>query len=288
MKTLSHLVATAVISLSAIQAEDLLYVGLTDTGWQVFERSLETQKTTQLTKSLGDKRTPVYSSELAGIVYKGPRGRIWKVTDKGEESLLVDLEGCGDFSVDGSDIYFTRLVTGNPQRQQLWKAEGDYPTSKMQLVHRPETGSLRQVQSRAGRFIATHIWKPGEESVVVIDPAQSPIMQSISPQGEISAYPQWINDREVIYSQRDNEYNYDLYLATDNKGNLSDKPTIKQLTDTADYSEYSAVLNAAADTYFIERLGKDGKWSLATINQETGETKPIKTSHQAKEPALKN
>ena len=107
---LQKLVLSAFLA-TALHAENMLYVGLTDTGWQVFQCDLATMEQKQLTKSVGDKRTPVYSSEFAAVVYKGPKGRIWSVDTAGKESLLVDIVGCGDFTLDGKDVYFTRLVT---------------------------------------------------------------------------------------------------------------------------------------------------------------------------------
>lgn len=275
------------LSLSTLsQAESLLYVGLTDTGWQVFQRSLESKKDQQLTKSVGDKRTPVYSSELSAVVYKGPKGRIWSVNDKGEENLLVDIESCGDFTLDGGDIYFTRLVTGNPQRQQLWKAGGEYPTQEMELIFRPEQGSLRQIQFRAGRFLATHIWTVGQEQVVIIDLSPEPSMRPLTPQKTIASYPRWVSDIQVVISQSDDQGNYDLHLVDVQSGNNHSESVFKPLTKTNNYSEFAVAISADGETYYSERLNEKGQWSIVNLNPVTGESTELNLERQAKEPSL--
>ncbi len=271
----------------AAQAQELLYVGLTDTGWQIFKRSLKTAEEEQLTKSFGDKRTPVYSKDLSGVVFKGPRGKIWKVDEKGQESLLVDLEGCGDFTLAGKEIYFTRLVTGNPQRQQLWKAVGDYPTKEMKLVFRPETGSLRQIQHRGGKFLATHIWRTGEERVVLIDPSKSgKALQAITEAGRICSYPKWVDDRKILVSKRVDDHSYDFFLI-----DLLSPNTSKRLCDTPKFSEFSATSDQQGNHYYFERTDWQRQWSIARMaigagDGKMGEVTPVKLPRAAKEPSM--
>ena len=265
----------------------MLYVGLTDTGWQVFQRSLETQQETQLTKSLGDKRTPIYSTELTEVVYKGPKGRIWSVDTTGKENLLVDIEGCGDFTMDGKDVYFTRLVTDNPQRQQLWKAVGEErPFKEMELVYRPEQGSLRQLQFRAGKFLATHIWKVGEEQVVLIDPSKEPEMQALTPVKVIASYPRWVNDSEVVYSRSDSAGNYDLELISIPANLNGVQPVPSPLLTSSDYSEFACSVNTGMDKYYYERLDENGTWSIASMDRQSGVVTALPLNQQAKEPFI--
>ena len=279
---------TAFLTTSSLHAEEMLYVGLTDTGWQVFQCDLATMKQKQLTKSVGDKRTPIYSSELAAVVYKGPKGRIWSVDTAGKETLLVDIAGCGDFTIDGQTVYFTRLVTDNPQRQQLWKAVGERPFKEMELIYRPEQGSLRQLQFRNGKFLATHIWKVGEEQVVLIDPSQKPEMRALTPTEVIASYPRWVNDTTAVYSRSDDTGNYDLESMTIPSAASGKQAVAVTLLASNDYSEFACSVNIGEDKYYYERLDAEGTWSIASMNQEGGEVTPLSLKQQAKEPFVFN
>jgi len=280
---LQKLVLSAFL-LTTLHAENMLYVGLTDTGWQVFQCDLATMEQKQLTKSVGDKRTPIYSSDLAAVVYKGPKGRIWSVDAAGKESLLVDIIGCGDFTLDGQDVYFTRLVTGNPQRQQLWKAVGARPYQEMELIYRPEQGSLRQIQFRAGLFLATHIWQIGEEQIVLIDPNKKLEMRALTLPGEIASYPRWVNDTKVVYSYSDDQGNYDIHSMSIN---TSSKTKVGvTLLASGDYSEFTCSVNAEEDKYYYERLNANGSWSIASMDHEGNAVTALPLKRQAKEPFI--
>ena len=274
----------------AMAAEKLIYVGLTDTGWQIFLKPLDGSASQQLTKSAGDKRTPVYSAELGGIVYKGSKGRVWLVTEAGEESLLVDIEGCADFCVDGKNIYFTVFVTGNPLRQQLWQAQGEFPTKERRLVFRPNDGSVRQIKFHTGKFLATHMWKVGEERVVWIDPSQKTereIMRPVSNKNEVASYPQWIDSSNGIVSVRGEDDTYDLHRINIDESQMRGALVSEAITSTPSYSEFSSAISETNSLIYAERLSNDDrKWSIVSIDSKTKEIIELDLGRPAKEPSF--
>ena len=284
-KSLLRNLALGAILLSPLRADEMLYVGLTDTGWQVFHCDLVTMKQKQLTKSLGDKRTPIYSSAYKAVLYRGSKGRIWSVDSEGKESVLVDIIGCADFTVDGQDIYFTRLVTGNSKRQHLWKAAGERPFKEMELIYRPEKGSIRQPHFRDGKFLATHIWTVGEELVVVIDPNAQPVMSALTAPGELASYPRWINDQSAVFSYSINDQgNYDIYTVDVLSAVSSPQTSAKALLKGTEHSEFSCSLNTAEDLYYFERLDDKGIWSIASMDLEGESVTELPFKEQVKEP----
>ena len=274
----------------AMAAEKLIYVGLTDTGWQIFLKPLDGSASQQLTKSAGDKRTPVYSAGLGGIVYKGSKGRVWLVTEAGEESLLVDIEGCADFCVDEKDIYFTLFVTGNALRQQLWQAQGEFPTKERRLVFRPNDGSVRQIKFLAGKFLATHMWKPGEERVVWIDPSKNTereIMRPITNRNKVASYPQWIDSSSGIISVRNEDDTYDLHRIHLHESTTRGALVSEAITNTPSYSEFSSAISATNSLIYAERLSNDDrKWSIVTIDLDTKKVTELDLGRPAKEPSF--
>ena len=278
-------------SLGLSAKETLLYTGLTRTGWQIHALNLSTGQTTQLTKSPGDKRTPLYSKSKDQILYRGPRGRILALNRQGEETVEVNLTGCGDFSLQKSDtdettetILVTRLVTGNPQRQQIWKAT---PPDHLDRVARAPEGSFRQIQTQDSRLFATHIWRSGEERVVELikqgaDAAPDLVYWTSSQQ--IAAYPRWLGeDLGIISSLKVSSNNYDLHLIS--KAETASSP----LVSSEEFSEFGSTYHQQEQRIYYERVDKSGVWSLASVPIRTTESRAptsITLPHPAKEPAI--
>lgn len=267
---------------------EIVYSGETDSGWQVFRRKIPEGKPVQVTFSPGDKRRPMFVPGRDWIVCKDSQGRALTLK-KGEESVLDPaIRSVGDVAVSpkGDWLYFTRLAVNNPQRQFIWRSmvangeEGD----PMELVLRPEQGSFRQVSlSPDGTHLAaTHIWKVGEERIVVIPLTNPEEFFYVSPEGREAFSPTWSSDgAEVFFSMKSNSEDYDLFRAS-----LVDR-------------EPRAVLQAEGTSEWFPSVSRDGEWlvceqvdkgksGLLLVNLRTGEKNILETPHAAKEPAWGN
>lgn len=267
--------------ISVAQAsEKIAYVGLLDNGWQVHSYEIESNTITQLTTSDGDKRTPIFSKEFGGYIYKNAEGKICLVRETGEESILVDIPHCGDFTINNSDIYFTRLSTGNAQRQFVWKATGAYPTTSKELVYRPEFGSIRQLQYNDGKILATHIYKVGEEQVIIIDLKDTSQHEVLTPPKKMASYPRWISDEVLCVSVKGDNDNYDLFQI-----NVKEPNKLIPFVTTEESSEFYTSFNDNSSMVF-ERLNETGKWHLVIRNTDNGIEQTLALPTAAKEPVF--
>lgn len=273
------LVATQ--SAEAEQLKGLLFVGQSEFGWQVQLRDSVTTEVKQLTRSLGDKRTPWYSPSLDAVLFKTSDGRVWAVSSNGEEKLIIDVAGCADFVLfEGQQtVYVTKMVTGNSQRQLIWKGTGEFPITNLERFYSSDTGSLRQI--RAGheqQLLLTHIALPTPERVGILSLTTPPVLTYISEQGEEAAYPSFHSLEQTIISKRISPTNYDLFICKD----LRNTPV--PLVESEDFSEFASTTEGEV-TYF-ERISLSGKWSVAKVDAKTKIVEPMKLPMQAKEPAI--
>lgn len=268
-------------SATAEQPKGLLFVGQSEFGWQVQLRDPVTKKLKQLTRSLGDKRTPCYSSALDVVLFKTSDGRIWAVSSNGEEKLAINVAGCADFVLfEGQQtVFVTKMVTGNSQRQLIWKGTGQFPITNLERFYASDTGSLRQI--RAGheqQLLLTHIALPTPERVGILSLTTPPVLTYLSAQGEEAAYPSYHSFEQSIVSKRVSSSNYDLFVCKD----LKNDPV--PLVVSENYSEFASTSDGNV-TYF-ERISLSGEWSVAMVDAKTKIVEPIKVPMQAKEPFI--
>lgn len=234
----------------------ILYCGATQGGWQIFEGDLQTGLSTQLTKTLGDKRSPGYVRSRDWVTFKDSQGTVGYLENGSVVYPFEHERSIGDyaFSVNGDRCYFTRLATNNPQRQFLWSISLDSDKGP-QLVLRMDQGSLRQVQmSPNGKYlVATHIWRVGEERVVIIPTDFPDNYFYLSPEGEEAFSPSWSpNSEAVLFSMRTPDGTFDIYEGVVSNGQL------RKLLETKGMSEWYPSLDPAGQWVLFETAEAGG------------------------------
>ena len=290
MKKFVKIALTWAFLTPACLAEPALeYTALTDLGWEVHLYDFKSQESKRLTTSAGDKRVPRYVSAWDAIAYRDSRGRINYVDSKGEEKVWAEVEGCADFIIQDQGeenppkAFVTRLVTGNPQRQLIWRLT--LPDVLHPAARAPK-GSLRQLTLRPeGGFFATHLWRRGEERIIEfqssLEDTQDGEVVYWTSEKEVAAYPLYIPNKGLLYSYKTSPLNYDLVL----KKSAESSPQV--IVASAEWSEQASALDAEGETLFFERSNKQGEWFLAQVSLkegEEGEVKVLELPHQAKEP----
>jgi Tol biopolymer transport system component len=266
-------------------ADEIVYSGETDSGWQVFRLALPDGKPRQVTHSPGDKRRPTPVPGRDWIVTKDSQGRALVLEEDKETVLDPDIRSLGDLSVSGSGDwwYFTRLAVNNPQRQFVWrrKLEGGKNEEATELVLRPEKGSFRQVSlSPDGQYLAgTHIWKAGEERIVIIPLARPEDFFYVSPEDNEAFSPAWGPDgQDVYFAMKSESGDYDIFRAS-----LADR-TAKAVVQISGTSEWFPSVSPNSEWLTCEQV-ENGKSILLLVNLQTGKKTVLQTPHSAKEPA---
>ena len=266
----------------------MFYSGLADNGWQVYYWDGATGKESQITKSPGDKRMPVWVPTLKKVVYKDSVGQICAVDLSGREEILTKgVRTCAHFTVtrDGSDIYYTRLLANNPLRQSLWHASSDDGFSKPELIFRMPRGSIRNVcLSPAGDTIAiSHVWRDNEERILLLDLTAlekdaTTTAIPITPEHITAAFPRYGKDGKFIYfSKRVSRGNYDLFSF-----NLATKKT-RPVFATASVSEFYPVATSDGRWIFYEMRENAGN-AIAVYDMQNKTHRQLKLPRPAKEP----
>ncbi|WP_411845741.1 hypothetical protein AAFN60_19190 [Roseibacillus persicicus] len=264
----------------------LVFTSLTELGWQVHIKDLESGEIRAISKNAGDKRTPKYCAVSNRIITRGPRGTIVAYDEQGNETELVNIPNCGDISVfpGKEDVLFTRLTTGNPQRQQIWKATPPFPKENSERITAVPKGSLRQVQPDASgtSFLASHLWRFGEERIVLLKEREDKGLifefVPLTPEMRTAAYPGWLQDEQWVCSYRVSKRNYDLY-----RGSVGEEK-FQPLLETKEFSEFGSTFDAQSNRLYFERLSREGFWSLACLDLETLEVIALNLPAESKEP----
>lgn len=254
--------AFACVDLTQLKGR-LYYTGLADNGWQVFCRDLATGKEQQLTSSPGDKRAPTWVDSMQKVVYKDALGQICAADAKGREAVLVKgVRTCAHFTVslDGKNIYYTRLLANNPLRQSLWHANAEDDFSNPKLIFRMPRGSIRNVCiSPSGEIIAmSHVWRDNEERLLLLNLAQlekTPATEAkpITPELETAAFPRYTSSgKEIIYTKRVGRGNYDLFAYS-----LVGK-------------QNSRVFDTLGTSEFYPWPSPDGRWLFYELRENAG------------------
>lgn len=278
---------------SALAESRMYYVGLAETGWQIFERNLESQEESQLTDSLGDKRFPTWVETLQKVIYKDAQGQICAIGETGEKVIVPGVRTCAHFAVtqDGHQIYYTRLLANNPLRQSLWRATRQGTTDTygdIELLYRMPRGSIRNVcLSPDDQIITfTHVWRDNEERIHSLSlktlekssesQESTPSIPAITPELATCAFPRYSADGESIYYvKRVERGNYDIlhYQKDTNQSSV--------LIGTKDQSEFSPFLTEKK-MYFEVRKGMNSH--ISELDLASGEVDKLDITRPAKEP----
>lgn len=249
-------------------------------------QDLESGKVRVLSKDAGDKRTPKYCAVSNRIIARGAGGAIVGYGADGKLVPLVDIPNCADIATvpKSESILFTRLTTGNPQRQQIWKASSPFPTQNSSRVTAVPKGSLRQVAPHPTEefYLASHLWRFGEERVIVLKGEQDKGLifefEPLTPEMKTAAYPAWLQDGQWVCAYRVSKKNYDLY-----RGDIKGGP-FKPLLESEEFSEFGSSYSFNTGILYFERLDREGIWSLASLDLETQEVVPLELPTESKEP----
>lgn len=268
------------------QAE-ILFSGLTPTGWQIFRCDDSGAQVEQLTHSLGDKRGPRYSEVERSVYYRDSAGKLFRVDREGGNEVEVPLEsdGLSDFYLSGDTIYFNRRSTSNSLRRFVWAWDkGKDAGGELRLVMRRDVGSLRQVTvSPSGRLAAaTYLWRRNEERIVLFETAPgkvSGLFEEVTPEFTVGTYPCWESEESILYSNKVSDDNYDLYRIS-----LPDR-AITPVIKSDDASEFSACV-AAGGAIFFERQphNTSSEPQIWSVESSTGEEIRLPLTMAAKEP----
>ena len=269
------------ISVASGQNGSLLCSILTDEGWQIARYDLKGAEISIVTSGVGDKRNAQQLPEGGGIVYRNANGELCTI---GENSFWDAPGGVSSFCfslLPEMSVYFTRLATGNPQRQFLWERP-PARAAETALVYRPPTGSVRQVSLAPDgqSAILTWIRKKGEESLIRVwlTGKRRGETDVISEEMTINAYPSWSPDGLKLYFSRFVERgDFDLWVHDFATG------ATKSLLERPDSSELSPTISGDGNHLYFEQRDGEGSalWSLDIAN---GKTSRLPISQSTREP----
>ena len=259
---------------------NLLYVGLTENGWQVFQYDLASQKETQVTNSFGDKRSPQYFPAFDAIVFRDAFGKIKKVTEAGEELLSEHFDRCAEFSLlpGTKNVFYTWWAEGNRKRHHLWQFK--HKTGDTSIYRRPPEGSFSHLAFSpvSSDLVVTQIFNFQNERLVLLHPDIESEPEFITPLNVSCMFPSWTKDgRKVLFSMRKGVANYDLYEYDRNAG------SIEPLLLSDEFSECRAIAGDSDDVIIYEQRSQKGV-HLALLNRETKTTDRLNITREAKEP----
>ncbi len=264
----------------APEAEGLLYYsGLTDRGWQIHRFDLVTGNVSQLTDSIGDKRSPHIVRTSGDLLFRDANGRISRLDGGGERLLSETLPNCSSFFFlpTSQDIFFTRLATGNPQRQFIWKQK--LGEDKFYLVYRPSNGSVRQIvlSSDGGWIVGTWLANMGEERIFKVKKDGSEF-EFLTPPNRIAAYPAWSPDgKKVYFSYEVSKNNFDIWMVDTRSKELN--PVYESKME----SELAPALDDAGTFLYCEQRG-DGLPAILRVSIENQSATKLALPHAAREP----
>lgn len=258
----------------------LLHLGLTDTGWQVFEYELSGHKTRQLTFSKGDKSSPRYIGDNDTLVFRDSRGYIY-VLEGGKEQRWSEKVGmCSSYvyTDQGKAIYYTWWAADNRSRHHLWRQgrEDDSPSR----FKRPDVGSFGHLAlSPDGKsLVASQIVGVYEERLVLLNLGDRTHAEYITPRSMRAMYPSWSADgNRILFSGTRDSQNYDLYeldVATHKLSSLL-------ISDNA--NEFAPVEGSNGKKVYFER--KSGNQAhLNVLDRKSGEIAQLDLPYQARGP----
>jgi len=265
--------------------DGLLFSGHTENGWQIFAYNLKDFEITQITVDIGDKRIPSFNASTRRVYFKDSNGRIQFIGENGKSGFLLNAEaGCSSYviSPQGDTVYFTRLATGNTQRQFIWKAEigSEDELVPPEIFWRPDVRSARQLAINASGdwMLATHIKSIDTEQILKLPLDMDSAPQYITSASDISVYPVFSSDSSGFYfSKRISEKNFDLFF----QGFTNSKEI--NLSRTPDQSEFGASIDPESGIIFCEvRKGMGSE--IHRIDREKSSVSPLSIDFPACEP----
>lgn len=282
MKLFSHIICWLMLVPAMMASQGhLLYVGLTENGWQIFDYDLEQGISKQLTYSAGDKRSPQWDEANQRVISRDALGHVIVCSKEGTNQVLTPFSGCSDYAVvqGGSSIYYTRLATGNPQRQFIWRLP--QLDGQPELIYRPKEGSMRQVRlSPDGQWlVATHLWRRAEERLIAIPLDKTLRGRYLTAEKQVAVFPSWsFNGQHIIFAKQVTSDNYDLYQVDLNTRK------IQPLLQTTEISELAPVTDRSDHFVYFEQHQKGQRVTLARLNIDSSQVTAFDLSRPAKEP----
>lgn len=258
----------------------LLHLGLTETGWQVFEYDLSSQQTKQLTFSMGDKNWPRYVEATGMIAFRESRGYVYTYSD-GTEARWSEKTGmCASYALadQGKSMFYTWWAADNRGRHHLWRqGRGDaFPM----LFRRPDVGSFGHlaISPDGKRLVASQI--PGfyEERLVLLDLDNKSPAEYLTPNTFRAMYPSWsLDGKRILFSGTRDSQNYDLYevdIAT---------RKISSLVASTDANEFAPVEGSDGAEVYYERKSA-GQVHLYVLDRKSGGIAQLDLPYPAREP----
>ena len=258
----------------------LLYLGLTEEGWQVFSRDLVAGTEVQLTHSKGDKKYPRYAGVTQSVVFRDSEGYVTKVTGDVEERYCPDWGPCARFVIhpEGNRFYYTWWGPGNRQRHHLW--EQSIRNKSPSLSRRSPSGSFSEIalSPDGSMLVATHLYDVTKERLLLIRLHDDQPMEYLTPETYGAVFPSWSHDgQRVLFSRSVGDANDDVYEVDINTRSVS--PVVQ----SRDTSEYRPVEDGSGRYVFFERRDERGV-VVACLDRQNGAVEQLDLGREAKEP----
>lgn len=260
---------------------NLLYVGLAENGWQIFDYDLDEGISTQLTYSPGDKRSPQWNPSIRKVTFRDALGHVMAYSEKGEHQKLTSFGGCSDYALADQEfpLYYTRLAVGNPQRQFIWRL--NELDGEPELAYRPTKGSMRQVRLSPDGYwlVATHLWQRAEERLIAIPLDTSMSSRYLTAEKQVAVFPSWHPDSQrIVFTKQVSQDNYDLYQVD------LDTRKSKLLLQTSEASELAPVVEKTGRFIYFEQHEKGQPVRLARLEIDSGQVISFDLPRPAREP----
>ncbi|WOO43032.1 hypothetical protein [Rubellicoccus peritrichatus] len=262
------------------QEGKLLFLGLTDLGWQIFAYDLTEGEPYQLTYSVGDKRSPkIHGGQL---YFRDTLGKIKMLSDNGKElDFPVKIGPCFDFAF-GPDNTLFYVAHGPQGNLKFWlyrkEMAKDTPSK---VFFRPEVGSVSQIaySENEHAFVTSQILRSREERILWIPVSNPDLTLPISPVGELCFAPSFGNEANMIYCAFEKSSGH-YEIARINKQN----GVMETVVSMPDASVVAPSVDADGKSVYFEVRSVLSESSIGFQELNSKEVQQIDLPYAAKEP----